>query len=81
MCKVLRGCPVTLLKRAYSQKEDKYITLGITGLNKEWFLKIISEIRLEIYTANYINSAFKAVGLYIYNLERALSYYRKSNPI
>ena len=63
------------------QKVDKYIALGITGLNREWFLRIISEIWLEIYTANYINSTFKAVGLYPYNPERALSRYRKSDPV
>ena len=57
------------------------MALGITGLNREWFLKIISEIRPEIYTTNHINSAFKAVGLYLYNLEHALSHYKKSNPI
>jgi hypothetical protein len=70
-----------LLKRAYLQKVDEYIALGITGLNREWFLRIIGEIRLEIYTANHINSAFEAAGLYPYNLERALSRYRKSDPV
>jgi hypothetical protein len=63
------------------QKVDEYIALGITGLNREWFLRIIGEIRLEIYTANHINSAFEAAGLYPYNLERALSRYRKSDPV
>jgi len=71
----------SLLKRAYSQKVDKYIALGITGLNREWFLRIIGEIRSEIYTANHINSAFKAAGLYPYNPERALSRCRKSDPV
>jgi len=71
----------SLLKRVYSQKVDEYIALGITGLNREWFLRIISEIRLEIYTANHINSAFKAAGLYPYNLEHALSRCRKSDPV
>ena len=70
-----------LLKQAYSQKVDEYIALGITGLNREWFLRIIGEIRLEIYTANHINSAFKAAGLYPYNPERALSRCRKSDPV
>jgi hypothetical protein len=63
------------------QKVDEYITLGITGLNKEWFLKIIGKIQSEIYTANYINSAFKAAGLYPYNLKYALSRCKKSDLI
>ena len=71
----------SLLKRAYSQKVDEYIALGITGLNREWFLKIIGEIRSEIYTANHINSAFEAAGLYPYNPERALSRCKKSDPV
>jgi len=57
------------------------MALGIMGLNRKWFLRIISEIRPEIYTADYINSAFEAAGLYPYNLERALSCCRKSDPV
>ena len=33
-----------VLKRLYLSKVDKYIVEGVTGINREWFLKILSEI-------------------------------------
>ena len=67
----------SLLKRAYLQKVDEFIALGVTGLNKEWFFRIIGEIWLEIYTADHINSTFEAAGLYPYNPECAFSCCKK----
>ena len=60
------------LKRAYSTKVDKYAARGITSINKEYFLKILGEIRPQIYTKALIRSAFKAAGLLLYNPNRAL---------
>ena len=34
----------SVFKRLYLVKVDKYILNGITGINKEYFLKIISKI-------------------------------------
>jgi len=33
------------LKHVYSTKVNKYAACGITGINKEYFLKILGEIR------------------------------------
>jgi len=34
----------SLLKRAYSTKVDEYAACGITGINKDYFIKILGEI-------------------------------------
>ena len=34
----------SLLKRAYSTKVDEYAARGITGINKDYFIKILGEI-------------------------------------
>jgi len=60
------------LKRAYSTKVDEYAACGITGINKEYFLKILGEIWPQIYTKALIRSAFEAAGLLPYNPNRAL---------
>ena len=63
------------LKRLYLLKVDKYIARGITRINKEYFLRILGEIRPQIYTPRLINSAFKAAGLLPYNLDKVLKRY------
>jgi hypothetical protein len=66
------------LKRLYSSKVDEYATRGITGINKEYFLRILGEIYPQIYTPRLINSAFQAAGLLPYNPDEALK--RCTNP-
>jgi len=34
----------SVLKRLYLSKVDKYVAEGVTGINREWFLKILGEI-------------------------------------
>ena len=34
----------SLLKRAYSTKVDKYAACGITGIHKDYFIKILGKI-------------------------------------
>ena len=34
----------SVLKRFYSAKVDKYAARGITGINKDYFLKILGEV-------------------------------------
>ena len=63
-----------VLKRLYLSKVDKYTVEGVTGINREWFLKILGEIRPQVYTTKLINSAFKAAGLLPYNPKQALNY-------
>jgi len=57
-----------VVKRLYLSKVDKYIAYGITSINREYFLKILGEIRLQIYTKKLIRNAFEVVGLYPFNL-------------
>ena len=61
------------LKRAYSTKVNEYAACGITGINKGYFIKILGEIRPQIYTETLIKSAFKAAGLLPYNPNRPLA--------
>ena len=65
----------SVLKRLYLSKVDKYAARGITGINRDYFLQILSEIWPQIYTRELIRSAFKAVGLLPLNLNRALDRY------
>jgi len=44
----------SLLKHAYSTKVNEYAACGITGINKGYFIKIFSKIRLQIYTKTLI---------------------------
>lgn len=67
-----------VLKRLYSSKVDEYAVEGVTGINREWFLKILGEIRPQVYTTELINSAFEAAGLLPYNPERALNRYSRT---
>jgi len=46
------------LKRLYLLKVNKYAARGVTGINKEYFLRILGEIYPYIYTPRLINSAF-----------------------
>jgi len=62
----------SVVKRLYSSKVNKYAACGITGINREYFLKILGEIRPRIYTRELIRSAFEAAGLYPFNPNRAL---------
>ena len=68
----------SVLKRLYLSKVNKYTAKGITGINKEWFLKILDKIRPQVYTTKLINSAFKAASLLPYNPKQALSHYSRT---
>jgi len=56
-----------VLKRLYLAKVDKYAARGIIGINRDYFLRILGEIRPYTYTPELINSAFKAAGLLPFN--------------
>ena len=58
----------SVVKRLYLSKVDEYAACGITGINREYFLKILGEIRPQIYTRELIRSAFEAAGLYPFDL-------------
>ena len=60
------------LKHVYSTKVNKYAARGITGINKDYFIKILGEIQPQIYTKILIKSAFEAAGLLPYNPNRPL---------
>ena len=62
----------SVLKRLYSSKVDEYAARGITGINRDYFLQILGEIRPQIYTRELIRSAFEAAGLLPLNPNRAL---------
>ena len=51
------------LKKAYSEAVDKSASCGITGIDKEKFVKILGEIRSTVFTSRNIMSAFAAAGL------------------
>jgi len=57
----------SVVKRLYSAKVDEYAARGITGINRNYFLQILGEIRPQIYTPKLIDSAFKAAGLLPFN--------------
>jgi len=57
----------SVLKRLYLAKVNEYTARGITGINRDYFLRILGEIRPYIYTPELINSAFKAAGLLPFN--------------
>jgi len=56
-----------VLKRLYLSKVNKFAACGITGINRDYFLRILSEIRPQVYTSELIRSAFKAIGLLPFN--------------
>jgi hypothetical protein len=62
----------SVLKRLYLRKVNEYGACGITGINREYFLKILSEIRPYIYTPELINKAFVAAGLLPLNINYVL---------
>ena len=62
----------SVLKRLYSRKVDEYRARGITGINREYFLKILGEIRPYVYTPELINKAFAAAGLLPLNINCVL---------
>lgn len=62
----------SVVKRLYSAKVDEYAARGITGINRDYFLQILGEIRPQIYTPELINNAFKAAGLLPFNPDRVL---------
>jgi len=61
------------LKRCYSSKVDEYAKVGITGLNREYFLQILGQIRPEVYTPELVKKSFEAAGILPYNPERVLA--------
>jgi DDE superfamily endonuclease len=63
----------SVLKRLYSSKVNKYAARGITGINRDYFLRILGEIRPQVYTRELIRSAFEAAGLLPFNPNRALA--------
>ena len=56
-----------VVKRLYLAKVNEYAARGVTGINKNYFLQILGEIRPKVYMPKLINSAFKAVGLLPFN--------------
>ena len=62
----------SVLKRLYSAKVDEYAARGVTGINRDCFLRILGEIRAYIYTPELINSTFEAAGLLPFNPNRVL---------
>ena len=61
-----------MVKRLYSAKVDEYSARGITGINRDYFLQILGEIRPQIYTPELIDSTFKAAGLLPFNPDQVL---------
>ena len=57
----------SVLKQLYLSKVNKYAARGITGINRDYFLQILGEIRPQVYTRQLITSAFKAAGLFPFN--------------
>ena len=66
-----------VLKRLYLSKVNKYTACGINSINRDYFLRILDKIRLQVYTRELIISAFKAAGLLPFNPNRALTRYSK----
>ena len=67
-----------MLKKAYSNKIDKYILRGITRIIRGYFLEIYGQIREKVYTPEYIKKSFEAAGIYPLNTERILSKLRSA---
>jgi len=57
----------SVLKRLYLSKVNEFAACGITGINRDYFLCILGEIRPQVYTLELIRSAFKAIGLLPFN--------------
>ena len=57
----------SVLKHLYLFKVDKFAACSITGINRNYFLRIFSEIRPQVYTSELIRSAFEATGLLPFN--------------
>ena len=62
-----------MLKKAYSDKVDKYILKGVTGITRGYFLEIYGQIQERVYAPQYVKKSFKAAGIYPINAERILS--------
>ena len=62
-----------MLKKAYSNKIDKYILRGITRITYSYFLEIYRQIYKKVYTPEYIKKSFKAARIYPLNAKRILS--------
>ena len=56
-----------VLKRLYLSKVNEFAACSITGINRDYFLRILGEIRPQIYTSELIKSAFEAAGLLSFN--------------
>jgi len=69
----LDWCLFSVLKKAYSDKVNKYILKGITRITRGYFLEIYGQIQERVYTPQYVKKLFKAAGIYPINAKRILS--------
>ena len=61
-----------MLRRLYLAKVNKYTTHSVTGINRDYFLRILGEIQPHVYTPELVNSAFEAAGLLPFNPNQVL---------
>ncbi|OCK72709.1 hypothetical protein K432DRAFT_263738, partial [Lepidopterella palustris CBS 459.81] len=55
------------LKHYYSVEVNNFCRYGYTGVNKEYFIKLYLVARVKAFTRKTICSAWKAIGLLLYN--------------
>ena len=67
----------SVLKHLYSSKVDEFVAWGITGINRDYFLRILGEIRPQVYTLELIKSTFETAGLFPFNPNWALTHCSK----
>ena len=58
----------SVLKHLYLFIVNEFVAYGITGINRDYFLCIFSEIWPQVYTLELIKSTFEATGLLPFNL-------------
>ena len=63
----------SVLKQLYGQYVEQLIRLGIQYINKQEFLRLYQQARMEVLHSSNIQSGFAAIGLILYNLDRVLS--------
>ena len=55
------------LQHYYGEEVDSFCRYGHTGVNKEYFIKLYLTARVKAFTYKTIYSAWKAIGLLLYN--------------
>ena len=77
------GC-FSVLKRSYGRLVEELMSCGVNHIDKQEFLPLYQQARLEALHENNIRSGFAATGLVLFNPDRVLlilqAQYRTPSP-